>query len=160
MIAYETIPFRIEGLEPGAKLPIIGDNFSFSALPLNPWNLAQSLKVDNRFNLDSFLSGVSAESGSNEIALAIAEMSDSNYIEKIAVMNADMGNTIADLEDNIEHQKSIETLLLDQRRAVSSVSIDEEVADLMRFQRSFQASSRVLSTLDKMLEIIVMGLVR
>ena len=45
--AYETIPFRIEGLEPGAKLPIIGDNFSFSALPLNPWNLAQSLKVDN-----------------------------------------------------------------------------------------------------------------
>jgi flagellar hook-associated protein FlgK len=160
MMAYETIPFRVEGLEPGAKLPIIGDNFSFSALPLNPWNLAQSLKVDNRFNLDSFLSGVSAESGSNEIALAIAEMSDSNYIEKIAVMNADMGNTIADLEDNIEHQKSIETLLLDQRRAVSSVSIDEEVADLMRFQRSFQASSRVLSTLDKMLEIIVMGLVR
>ena len=73
------------------------------------------MKVDNRFNLDSFLSGVSAESGSNEIALAIAEMSDSNYIEKIAVMNADI-NTIADLEDNTEHQKSIETLLLDQRR--------------------------------------------
>ena len=56
--------------------------------------------------------------------------------------------------------KSIETLLLDQRRAVSSVSIDEEVADLMRFQRSFQASSRVLTTLDKMLEIVVMGLIR
>jgi len=30
----------------------------------------------------------------------------------------------------------------------------------MRFQRSFQASSRVLSTLDKMLEIVVMSLVR
>jgi len=71
-----------------------------------------------------------------------------------------MGNTIADLNDNIDHQKAIESLLLDQRRAVSSVSIDEEVADLMRFQRSFQASSRVLSTLDKMLEIVVMGLVR
>ncbi len=71
-----------------------------------------------------------------------------------------MGNTIADLNDNLDHQKSIETLLLDQRRAVSSVSIDEEVADLMRFQRSFQASSRVLTTLDKMLEIVVMGLIR
>ena len=71
-----------------------------------------------------------------------------------------MGLKIADLNDNLEHQKSIETLLLDQRRAVSSVSIDEEVANLMRFQRSFQASSRVLSTLDKMLEIVVMGLVR
>jgi len=160
MMAYETIPFRIEGLEEGAKLPIIGDNFSFSALPSNPWNLATSLKVDQRFNSDSFLSGSADESGSNKIALAIAEMGNGSYIEKVALINANMGNTISDLNDNIDHQKSIETLLLDQRRAVSSVSIDEEVADLMRFQRSFQASSRVLSTLDKMLEIVVMGLVR
>ena len=160
MMAYETIPFRLEGLEEGAKLPIIGDNFSFSALPANPWNLASSLKVDHRFNSDSFLSGNNNPNGSNEIALAIAEMGNGSYIEKVALINANMGNTIADLNDNIDHQKSIETLLLDQRRAVSSVSIDEEVADLMRFQRSFQASSRVLTTLDKMLEIVVMGLVR
>ena len=99
-------------------------------------------------------------SGSNEIALSIAEMGDGNFIEKVSLLNASMGNTISELNDNLEHQKSIETLLLDQRRAVSSVSIDEEVADLMRFQRSFQASSRVLNTLDKMLEIVVMGLVR
>jgi len=160
MMAYETIPFRVEGLEEGAKLPIIGDNFSFSALPSNPWNLATSLNVDQRFSSETFLSDHSDTSGSNEIALAIAEMGNSSYVEKVALINANMGNTIADLNDNIDHQKSIETLLLDQRRAVSSVSIDEEVADLMRFQRSFQASSKVLSTLDKMLEIVVMGLVR
>ena len=160
MMAYETIPFRVEGLEEGAKLPIIGDNFSFSALPSNPWNLATSLNVDQRFSSETFLSDHSDTSGSNEIALAIAEMGNSSYVEKVALINANMGNTIADLNDNIDHQKSIETLLLDQRRAVSSVSIDEEVADLMRFQRSFQASSRVLSTLDKMLEIVVMSLVR
>ena len=122
--------------------------------------MAASLKVDQRFNSDSFLSDSIYESGSNEVALAIAEMGNGSYIEKIALINANMGNTISDLNDNIDHQKSIETLLLDQRRSVSSVSIDEEVADLMRFQRSFQASSKVLSTLDKMLEIVVMGLVR
>ena len=64
------------------------------------------------------------------------------------------------MSDNIEHQNTIETLLLDQRNAISSVSIDEEVADLMQFQRSFQASSRVLNTLDKMLELVVMGLLK
>ena len=160
MMAYETIPFRLEGLEEGAKLPVIGDNFTFTALPSNPWNLATSLKVDHRFNSDSLDSGNSEVSGSNEIALAIAEMGDDNYIEQVSLLNANIGNNISDLKDNLEHQESIETFLLDQRRAVSSVSIDEEVADLMRFQRSFQASSRVLSTLDKMLEIVVMGLVR
>ena len=45
---------------------------------------------------------------------------------------------MSDLSDNFDHQKSLENLLLDQRRGVSSVSIDEEVADLMQFQRSFQ----------------------
>ncbi|MEL0098744.1 MAG: flagellar basal body rod C-terminal domain-containing protein, partial [Opitutae bacterium] len=160
MVAYETIPFRLEGLEEGAKLPIIGDNFSFTALPSNPWNLATSLKVDQNLNSGSLLTSNSGVSGSNKIALSIAEMGDGNFIEKVSLLNANMGNTIAELNDNLEHQKSIETLLLDQRRAVSSVSIDEEVADLMRFQRSFQASSRVLNTLDKMLEIVVMGLIR
>ena len=77
----------------------------------------------------------------------------------VSSMNADLGNTLAGVNDNMSHQETIETLLLD-RRAVSSVSIDEEVADLMQFQRSFQASSRVLNTLDKMLELVVMGLVK
>jgi flagellar hook-associated protein FlgK len=160
MMAYETIPFRIEGLEDGSKLPIIGDNFTFSALPSNPWNLASSLKVDRRLSSESLLSGSSGASGSNEIAQAITELGDGSFINKVAMINGELGTGIGDLSDNLEHQKSIENLLLDQRRAVSSVSIDEEVADLMRFQRSFQASSRVLTTLDKMLEIIVMGLVR
>jgi flagellar hook-associated protein 1 FlgK len=76
------------------------------------------------------------------------------------MINSDLGTNISDISDNLEHQKSVETFLLDQRRSISSVSIDEEVADLMRFQRSFQASSRVLNTLDKMLELVVMGLLK
>jgi flagellar hook-associated protein 1 FlgK len=87
-------------------------------------------------------------------------MSGGDFLSEVALLNADLGNSLSDLSDNLEHQQSIENVLLDQRRAVSSVSIDEEVADLMRFQRSFQASSRVLNTLDKMLEIVVMNLVR
>ena len=160
MMAYETIPFRIEGLEEGSKLPIIGDNFIFSALPANPWNLASSLKVDRRLSADSLLAGDAGVSGSNKIAQAISELGDGTFIDKVASLNSDIGTGLGDLNDNLEHQKSIETLLLDQRRAVSSVSVDEEVADLMRYQRSFQASSRVLTTLDKMLEIVVMGLIR
>ena len=87
-------------------------------------------------------------------------MSGGDFLSEVALLNADLGNSLSDLSDNLEHQQSIENVLLDQRRSVSSVSIDEEVADLMRFQRSFQASSRVLNTLDKMLEIVVMSLVR
>ena len=87
-------------------------------------------------------------------------MGNGEFSKDISDINADLGNSLADLNDNIDHQKTIEDLLLEQRNAVSSVSIDEEVADLMQFQRSFQASSRVLNTLDKMLELVVMGLLK
>ena len=97
---------------------------------------------------------------SNDIALAIAELGNNEFSKDISDINADIGNSLSDLSDNIAHQTTIENLLLDQRNAISAVSIDEEVADLMQFQRSFQASSRVLNTLDKMLELVVMGLIK
>ena len=81
--------------------------------------------------------------GANDVAFAISDLANQNHFtDHISTMNADIGNSLSDLNDNLEHQKSLETLLLDQRRAVSSVSVDEEVADLMQFQRSFQASAR------------------
>jgi len=160
LIGYETIPFRIEGLEDGSKLPIIGDNFSFTALPANPWNLASSLRIDQRLTAESILAGDRFVSGSNETAQSLAEFGDGTFIEKVALLNSGLGSKLSDLSDNLDHQESIESLILEQRGAVSSVNIDEEVANLMRFQRSFQASSRVLSTLDSMLEIVVMGLLR
>ena len=154
---YESIPFRIED---GSEMYIQGDNFTFDAVLSNEWNLATALKVDEDLNIDNLKSSEDLPDGANDIAFRISNLGEGEFTEKISVMNADLGNEIGDLSDNLEHQKSLENQLLDQRRAVSSVSIDEEVADLMQFQRSFQASSRVLNTLDRMLELVVMGLIK
>jgi flagellar hook-associated protein FlgK len=154
---YEDIPFRIED---GSEMYIQGDNFKFDAVLSNDWNLASALRVDDGLNAQNIKSSEDLPEGANDTAFRISKLGDGEFTEIISVINADLGNEMGDLNDNLEHQESIENLLLDQRRAVSSVSIDEEVADLMQFQRSFQASSRVLNTLDKMLELVVMGLVK
>ena len=78
MMAYETISFRLEGLEDGAKLPIIGDNFTFLALPANSWNLASSLRIDKDLSTDTLLSN-SDTSGANEVARKIAEMGTESH---------------------------------------------------------------------------------
>jgi len=38
---------------------------------------------------------------------------------------------------------------------VSGVSYDEEVSNMVTFQQAFQASSRVLTTLDSMLDTLI-----
>jgi flagellar hook-associated protein 1 FlgK len=157
MLGYEKIPFRLEA---GDKSFVFGDNFSFDAVPANAWNVAKSMRVDEDFSFDTIKVSVDTSNGANDIALAIAEKGNGEFTEKVSTLNTSIGNSLADVSDNLEHQKAVERLLLDERQAVSSVSMDEEVADLMRFQRSFQASSRVLKTLDSMLELIVMGLLR
>ncbi|PJB96553.1 MAG: hypothetical protein CO080_02675, partial [Nitrospirae bacterium CG_4_9_14_0_8_um_filter_70_14] len=39
--------------------------------------------------------------------------------------------------------------------AVSGVSIDEEAANLVEFQRSYQAAAKVIATADQMLETLL-----
>jgi flagellar hook-associated protein FlgK len=157
MLGYEKIPFRMEA---GDKSFVFGDNFSFDAVPANAWNVAKSMRVDQDFTFDTIKVSSDTSDGANDIALAIAEKGNGDFTEKVSTLNTSIGNSLADVGDNLDHQNAVERLLIDERQAVSSVSMDEEVSDLMRFQRSFQASSRVLKTLDSMLELVVMGLLR
>ncbi|MBY0398094.1 MAG: flagellar hook-associated protein FlgK, partial [Thermoleophilia bacterium] len=48
-----------------------------------------------------------------------------------------------------------------RRDAVSGVNVDEELADMIRFQKSYNSAARMITTLDEMLETIVnrMGIV-
>ncbi len=58
-------------------------------------------------------------------------------------------------------QQSVLDVATGRRDAASGVSMDEEVADMVRFQQSYNAAARMITTLDGMLETIVnrMGLV-
>ena len=120
---------------------------------------SHKLRVDDDLTAESLKATDEFSEGENDVAFEISKLADGVFSDKISVLNADIGNEMSDLNDNLDHQKSIETLLLDQRRAVSSVSIDEEVSDLI-FNALSRLLSRVLSTLDKMLEMVVMGLVK
>ena len=43
------------------------------------------------------------------------------------------------------------------RLSISSVSLDEEMSDLIRFQHAYSASSRVVTTIDEMLDKLING---
>lgn len=77
------------------------------------------------------------------------------------------GDTIERLGFDAQQAKrtstNLESLLssIDQGRiSESGVSMDEEFANLIQFQRAYQANAKVVATLDQLLEVVVNGLVR
>ena len=47
------------------------------------------------------------------------------------------------------------TAIENQRQSVSGVSLDEEMTNLISFQRGYQASARTLTAMDSMLETLI-----
>jgi len=112
-------------------------------------------------------SGVSVAAGDNTIAIAVAALAtrpfatasgdliDGTYGGFFSQSVSNLGQALAGANSRVEDQTNIERLVRSQRDAVSAVSLDEELADLMKFQRAFQASSRVFSVIDDLLDNVV-----
>lgn len=54
-----------------------------------------------------------------------------------------------------ENRSSLIEQLINRRAAVSGVSLDEEITNMIRFQHAYSASARVINIMDEMLDLIV-----
>lgn len=57
------------------------------------------------------------------------------------------------------NQRKIMSNIDNSRMSVSGVSLDEEMTDLIKVQRSYQASAKVLSTAVQLLDVIINGII-
>jgi flagellar hook-associated protein 1 FlgK len=46
-------------------------------------------------------------------------------------------------------------MLLAQRDSVSGVSVDEEMTNMMKYQKAFEASARLVTTVSEMLDSVI-----
>jgi flagellar hook-associated protein 1 FlgK len=107
--------------------------------------------------------GVAGAPGDNQTALALAQLAQ----KKLAGLNgqtlgqgygqavAAFGQELASVNVALGDQEAVEQMLLQQRDSIGGVSLDEEMADLMRFQKAFAASARLITTVDEMLNDVV-----
>jgi len=61
---------------------------------------------------------------------------------------------------NVENGEKLIGQLQNSRESISGVSLDEEMADLIKFQHAYTANAKLISTIDELLDVVVNGLKR
>jgi len=109
----------------------------------------------------------SGTSGGNELAVAVAglasaqfsigggDLIDGSFSSHFSGMVATLGLDLSNTSTRLEDQTLSETNTRQNRDSVSGVSQDEELANMLRFQRSYQACARFTNAIDSLLDLVV-----
>ncbi|MFZ5647477.1 MAG: flagellar hook-associated protein FlgK [Bacillota bacterium] len=83
--------------------------------------------------------------------------SSRNYTveESYALLTTDVGNKAKGSDGMAASQQAIQEQMYSIRESVSGVSVDEELTKMVQYQYGFQASARVVSMVDELLDVII-----
>jgi len=128
---------------------------------------AATIALDPALTSSTLTTGASANAGDNTIALAVASLAhqtfstasgdaiDGTLTQFYAGTVSGFGQTLSNLNNQVDNQTAVQNLVASQRSSVSGVNLDEETANLMKYQRAYQASSHFISIVDNLLATLV-----
>jgi flagellar hook-associated protein 1 FlgK len=101
--------------------------------------------------------------GNSANALALAGLRNTNlaplgnvtFQEYYSTIAGSFGSTAQGVDGNLRAQEILHAQLISQRASISGVSMDEELANLLQYQRSFEAASRMIVVADEMFQTIL-----
>ncbi len=67
----------------------------------------------------------------------------------------ELGSLIRQDKESLIAQTSAQDFISDLQESISGVSLEEELTDLIRFQRAFQASSKMVGVADELMQTII-----
>lgn len=113
--------------------------------------------VDNPALLQT--SGSATAAGDNTVALQLAQLAtaaqaglnNQTFTGAYSASVASLGDALDTANANVTNQSNVTNMLDVQRSSISGVSVDEEMTNLLTFQRAYQASAQVVSTVNTLL---------
>jgi flagellar hook-associated protein 1 len=127
---------------------------------------AGSIQVNNILKTSPGKIATSSEvdtAGNSDVAKLIANLKDakvmdggtSNPINFYNGFAVNMATELNVISDNMNVHTSISTQVEEQRQSVQGVNIDEELANLLKFEQYYAANSKALSSVDKMYDTLL-----
>lgn len=108
------------------------------------------------------LASVPNEPGNNDIALLLSRIAqDKGFLDNLSPSEfyngllSRLGAASKEALNGAKNTKLINEQLDSQRDSIIGVNLDEEAVNLIRYQKAFEASSRVMATMNQMLSTLV-----
>jgi flagellar hook-associated protein FlgK len=144
-------------------LQVAGLNTFFTGFSAGSLNVDQTMAADLRL-IAAGKVGTHGEfyAGDNSNALAITNVQRNEYVSfrggAVDTLDgfynslvSEVGNQGRSVNRHYEYSMLVTTQLQEMRDAVSGVSLDEEMANLIKFQHAYAAAAKLISTADEML---------
>jgi flagellar hook-associated protein 1 FlgK len=123
---------------------------------------AATISLASGLNANTLIAG-SGGAGDNSIATAVAALAntsfstasgdaiDGTFSSFYANSVGGFGQSLASVTSGLDDQTNVQTLLENQRAAISGVNMDEEMSNLVQFQQAYVASSETFNIINQML---------
>ncbi len=122
--------------------------FSFT-----PGNAAATLEV--AVTASEVQTSVTAASGANDVAIAIGALRGGKADQAYASFVSRVGTEMSNARRSEENADVLVAAIAERREATAGVSLDEEMTNLVRFQRAYQASARAMTSFDEALDVLI-----
>lgn len=118
--------------------------------------------------------GTTNVEGNGDIALAIADLKDTklSYDSTNGVLSSSssgdvtigdfysglvtaLGSKVSATESDVTNQQTVVDNLISKRESTSGVSVDEETTNMILYQHAYDASAKVISVIDEMLDTVI-----
>jgi flagellar hook-associated protein 1 FlgK len=107
--------------------------------------------------------GSAGAPGDNTIAFGLAQLANTGqaalgnttFSQNYSATVAALGASLSSVNEQVTNSTAVSQMLTSQRASVSGVSIDEEMTNLMQFQRAYEASAELITTVNDMLTAVL-----
>jgi len=122
-----------------------------------------SLVISQNILDDNSLIAASSDgtSGNGDIATAIGELADKELLngytlsETYAANISSMGSDVQNATQLSDSTQLVLESLQNQKTSYSGVSVDEEMTNVIQFQRAYQASAKLITVADEMIQTLL-----
>ncbi|RUR29195.1 flagellar hook-associated protein FlgK [Vreelandella nanhaiensis] len=139
------------------NMPANGDKFE-----IQPVRRAGNGMEVNISDVDQIAAGEEASSGDNRNALALQNLQSENIVGGNASVSgayasivSDVGNRANITQVNLDARQGLTDQLRAVQQSESGVNLDEEAANLLRYQQYYMANARVIDTAGSIMDTIL-----